>query len=215
MARRSTKKKDDPERPRRILEAADELFGDLGYDAVSVRDVADKAGVNKALVFYYFSSKEALFERVMDGYYEAHEKALRDAFEGGDLDGDSVSERLHRLMDAYVDFIDSHRNFPRFVQQQVASRGPALELIGKNLVSMQRFIEQVLGDLVPAEGPLSAQHFFLTFSASVINHFTYAEALEPGWGRDPASKEGIAERRAHLHWLVDALLAALEREQQA
>lgn len=192
----------------RILAAADSLFGDLGYDAVSVRDVADKAGVNKALVFYYFGSKEALFERVMGGYYEAHEKALRDAF----ADGDSVGERLHSLMDAYVDFIDEHRNFPRFVQQQVASQGPALELIGHNLVSMQRFIEEALGDLVPPEGPLSARHFFLTFSASVINHFTYAEALEPAWGSDPASKDGVAERRAHLHWLVDALLAALERE---
>jgi AcrR family transcriptional regulator len=171
-----------------------------------VRDVAADAGVNKALVFYYFNSKEELFARVMDGYYESHAQALREAFES---DAGSEAERLHRLVDAYVDFIEENRNFPRLVQQQVASRGPALELIGRNLVGMQRLVEEALGDLVPADGPLAARHFFLTFSASVINHFTYAEALSEAWGTDPGSEEGVAERRAHLHWLVDALLAAL------
>ena len=48
-----------------ILAAADELFGERGYDAVSARDVARAAGVNKALVFYYFGSMEELFARVL------------------------------------------------------------------------------------------------------------------------------------------------------
>jgi len=208
VARRRAKKRDDSERANQILAAADKLFGEQGYDAISVRDVAEAAGVNKALVFYYFDTKEALFERVMKGYYAAHEQALRDALT---MEG-TVSERLHRLMDAYVDFVAANRNFPRFVQQQVASGGPALPLIGENLAGMQRFIEEALGDLVPTTGPLAARQFFLTFSASVINHFTYADALAPAWGTDPLSPEGIAERRAHLHWLVDAILAALERE---
>lgn len=208
MARRRAKQRDDSERANQILEAADALFGEQGYDAISVRDVAEAAEVNKALVFYYFKSKEALFERVMARYYEAHERALRDALRE---DGE-VGERLHRLIDAYVDFIVEHQNFPRFVQQQVASDGPALPLIAQNLAAMQRFIEDALGDLVPKSGPLSARQLFLTFSASVINHFTYGHALGSAWGTDPLGVEGIAERRAHLHWLVDALLAALERE---
>jgi AcrR family transcriptional regulator len=206
MNRRAAKKKDDGERAGRILAAADTLFGELGFDGVSVRDVAERAEVNKALVFYHFNNKEDLFGRVMDRYYETHTQVLRDAFE---RPAGSEAERLHHLVDAYVDFIEANRNFPRLVQQQVASRGPALELIGRNLVGMQRWIEEALGDLVPPDGPLAARHFFLTFSAAVINHFTYAEALVTAWGSDPASKEGVAERRAHLHWLVDALLAAL------
>jgi AcrR family transcriptional regulator len=208
VARRSQKKKDDGERAERILAAADHLFGELGFDAVSVRDVAEHADVNKALVFYYFKSKEELFARVMDGYYQSHAKVLRDAYESA---AGTEAERLHHLVDAYVDFIEANRNFPRLVQQQVASRGPALELIGRNLVGMQGWVAEALGDLVPDDGPLAARHFFLTFSASVINHFTYAEALETAWGFDPGSPEGVAERREHLHWLVDALLAALHR----
>jgi AcrR family transcriptional regulator len=208
MAGRRTQKKDDPERSARIFASADKLFGELGFDAVSVRDVAEDAGVNKALVFYYFNSKEELFARVMNGYYEKHAQVLRDAFAH---EASSKAERLHHMVDAYVDFIADNHNFPRLVQQQVASRGPALELIGRNLVAMQQWIEEALGDLVPEDGPLAARHFFLTFSASVINHFTYAEALAPAWHTDPVSKEGVAERRAHLHWLVDALLDALAR----
>ena len=207
MGRKQTKKRDDGGRAALILAAADSLFGELGFDAVSVRDLAERAGVNKALVFYYFGSKEELFERVVSAYYEAHERALKDAFEGsGAVDG-----RLHRLVDAYVDFIDANRNYPRLVQQQVASRGPALDLIRRNLVPMQRWVEHALEGLVPTDGPLAARHFFLTFSAAVINYFTYAEALAEAWDGDPTSAEGVAERRAHLHWLVDALLAALRK----
>jgi len=209
-ATRAPKKaKDDPERKAQIFNAADALFGTLGYDAVSMRDVADEAGVNKALVFYYFGSKDDLFGQVMDRYYATHERILRDAFAD---DSGSEADRLHRMVDAYIDFIDANRNFPRLVQQQVASRGPALERIGKNLTGMQRWIEEALGSLVPDDGALAARHIFVTFSASVINHFTYGEALEEAWGFDPLSDRGIRERRAHLHWLVDALLHALVKQ---
>ncbi|MCP4805909.1 MAG: TetR/AcrR family transcriptional regulator [Proteobacteria bacterium] len=204
---RSTRK-ESGERARKILAAADELFGEQGFDAVSVRDVAEHAGVNKALVFYYFGSKDELFERVVAGYYGAHEQALRDAFEG---EGD-VRTRLHRLIDAYIDYIAANRNYPRLVQQQVASNGPALELIQRSLIPMQEWVEAALVDVAPREGPLAARQFFVTFSGAVINYFTYADALAPAWGSDPASEQGVDERRAHLHWLVDAVVDKLEAD---
>ena len=46
----------------RILEAAEKLFGDLGFEAVSTRVLAREAGVNMAMLSYYFGSKEKLFE---------------------------------------------------------------------------------------------------------------------------------------------------------
>lgn len=48
-----------------ILNAAEELFGDQHYDAISLRDVAQKAGVLLGLVSYHFKSKEKLFEEVV------------------------------------------------------------------------------------------------------------------------------------------------------
>ena len=55
----------------KILRAAEKLFASKGFAAVSVRDIAMEAGVNKALVFYYYESKSGLLARVLERYYAA------------------------------------------------------------------------------------------------------------------------------------------------
>ncbi len=189
----------------KILAAADDLFATRGYDAVSMRDVAAGAGVAKAAVFYYFDGKDALYAAVLDGYYRAHEAALADALA---RDGD-LRARLHAVVDAYVDFAADNVRYARMVQRKIAGGGGDLSVVRQNLGLLLRGVESALGDAVPARGPLAARHFFVTLSGAVLNYFTYAPALEGAWDGDPLSPEGIAERRAHLHWLVDTLLAAL------
>ncbi len=199
-----------PDRAALLLAAADELFGERGYDAVSVGDLAAAAGVNKALVFYYFGSKEGLFARVLTGYYEAHRTALEQALaEAGPLEA-----RLSRLIDAYFDFMAGNQRFARLVQQQVAGGGAHLALIQENLGELERWTERALAGLAPSEGPLAARHFFVTFSAAMINYFTYAPALTPLWGGDPLGEEALRERRAHLHWLAEVVVAGLVRSDE-
>jgi TetR/AcrR family transcriptional regulator len=193
------------DKPTRILAAADELFGEIGYDGVSVRDVAERAGVNKALVFYYFRSKEELFSRILAGYYGAHREAIEAAFaqEG------PFGERLHRLIDAYFDFMVHNTRYPRLVQQQLTGSGSHLGVIRENLAELERWTERALAGTAPKDGPLAARHFFVTFSAAMINYFTYAPALGSVWDGDPMAPDALEERRTHLHWLVDAVVAHL------
>lgn len=192
----------------RILEAADKLFCERGYDGVSMRDVAQSAKANKALVFYYFSSKADLFERVLERYYRAHIRALTEGYEG---EG-TLRERLHRMIDAYLDFIAEHRRYPMLVQQLVAGQNVPHELIERNLAPLFRWTEQVLSEVTPEQGPLAARHFYVTFSGMVINYFTYAPVLASMWDRDPESEEALAERREHVRWMVDTLLDRLTSE---
>lgn len=49
----------------RILDAAEELFAEVGYDGTSIRDVSEKAGVRLALVAYHVGNKETLFDQVI------------------------------------------------------------------------------------------------------------------------------------------------------
>jgi len=189
----------------RILEAADELFGELGYHAVSARDIARRAGVNKALVFYHHGSMEALFEAVLQRFYQAHEKALAGASEGDA----GLADRLHALVDAYLDFIDDNRRYPRLVQREVAGGDAPLGPVRQSLAALHALLERALGDLVPPDGPRAARQFFVTFSGAVINYYTYAPVLGPLWGGDPLEPEAVAERREHLHWLVDVLVERL------
>lgn len=71
-----------------LRDAATELFAARGYDRTTVRDIAMRAGVNQALLFRYFGSKEALFEEATSG------QSLRDT-----APGDLVAEMLDNLLD--------------------------------------------------------------------------------------------------------------------
>lgn len=71
-----------------LRDAATELFAERGYDRTTVRDIAMRAGVNQALLFRYFGSKEALFEEATSGH------SLRDT-EPGEL----VARMLDNLLD--------------------------------------------------------------------------------------------------------------------
>lgn len=55
---------DQPGKREKILEAAEVVFADNGYEPTSLRKIAEQAGVNPALIAYYFGSKEGLFETV-------------------------------------------------------------------------------------------------------------------------------------------------------
>ncbi|MBU0507422.1 TetR family transcriptional regulator [bacterium] len=60
----------DPESPRgRILTAASRLFAERGLTGTSTRAIADEAGVNLAMIHYYFRSKERLYVRVLAGEF--------------------------------------------------------------------------------------------------------------------------------------------------
>jgi len=195
----------DGGRAERILDAADGVFGEVGFDAANVRSIAERAEVNKALVFYYYGSKEALFERVLERYYSAHQAALEGAIDPTL----PVASQLHGLIDAYVDFVDAHRHYPRLVQRMVASGGPQTELIRRTFEPLFGWTVRALEEVAPAAGPLAARQFFVTFSGAVINYFTYSGVLEPLWGSDPLAVAAVADRRAHLHWLVDVVVKAL------
>jgi TetR/AcrR family transcriptional repressor of mexJK operon len=58
----------DPERVKRVLEAATRQFCELGYERTSIDSVAQAAGVSKVTLYTYFSNKETLFEAVVGSY---------------------------------------------------------------------------------------------------------------------------------------------------
>ncbi len=191
----------------RILASAEELFCTGGYDGTSARDIARHAGVPKAVVFYHFGSKDALFERVMERYYAAHTEALQ----GAGAEGSSRRERLHAMVDSYIDFMRENRRYARLVQREMAGDNPHTGVMAKNIAILARVVAAELDGITPEGGPFAARQVFLTFSAAVINFFTYAPQLRDLWDVDADSDEAISVRRAHVHWLTDLMLNDLYR----
>lgn len=186
-----------------ILKAAEELFGAQGFDRISVRDIANAAGVNKALIFYHFNSKDELFETVLLKYFADHQTALSGAWA---VEGD-VRIRLHAVIDAYIDFMVEHHAWPRLVQQISATQHKDfLPIVQKGLLPLVRWTEDALGEVTETTGPRSAYHLFETIAGAVLHHFTHAPVLAPIWDQTPLAPAVIEERREHLHWLVDIIL---------
>jgi len=75
MVQRSTKNG-----RQRILEAAEVLFTEQGFNAVSIRDIAERCEVTNAALYYHFPSKAALFEEVLEQHAQRLDERMRAAF---------------------------------------------------------------------------------------------------------------------------------------
>lgn len=122
-----------------ILVVAEELFGEKGFDGTSVRDIAHRAGVNLAMISYYFGSKEKLLEYLIE---------FRAGYTHGILEelnkDESLSpwEKIDRLVDLYVDRILNNLRFHNIMYQEaVSSRSD--EIRDRIIAIKMRNMEQI------------------------------------------------------------------------
>jgi AcrR family transcriptional regulator len=106
-----------PERERQMLDVAEEVFGERGYRAASMDEIAERCGVSKPMLYEYFGSKDGLLLAcVARSQRELGEVTAR-AIEGLT----DPREILWRGMVAYFAFIDSHRrSFGMLVKEPLA-----------------------------------------------------------------------------------------------
>jgi len=191
----------------KILEAADRLFGEQGFDATTTREIAAASGVNKALIHYHFKSKDALLEAVLDRYYDRLAATIQDTL----IDGAEIRERVYRLVDAYVDFLGENLGFSRIVQRE-ASGGRHVDRISRRMVPLFEMGTQLLHGIYPSArgGEMAAQQLLVSVYGMVISYFTYSHVLEQLMGTDPLAAEALELRKRHVCRVIDALLDAVE-----
>lgn len=189
-----------------ILEAADQIFGEVGFDAATTREIAALSGVNKALIHYHFGNKEALLASVLDQYYEKLGAAIRAA-----LAADAPLEaRLKQLVGTYAQFLSENQRFCRIVQREAAG-GPHAAFIRERMTPLFALGKELLVANFPrtAGGDLAAEHLMVSVYGMIITYFTYSDVLEPLLGTDPLSPQNLAARERHLLQMIDVLLAAV------
>lgn len=86
----------------KLLDAAERLFADKGYDGSSLREIADKANLHGALSTYYFGTKERLFDEVVGRRAVELEEQRLANLARIDPDAQSPSETVRLLIIAYV-----------------------------------------------------------------------------------------------------------------
>jgi AcrR family transcriptional regulator len=122
-----------------ILTVAEELFGEKGFDGTSVRDIAQSAGVNLAMISYYFGSKEKLLEYLIEYRAESAYMILSDLNKDESL---GPWDKIERLVDFYVDKVLDNLRFHSIMYQQAIS--PRSDEIRDVIIAIKlRNLEQI------------------------------------------------------------------------
>lgn len=123
------------ETERQILEAAKKVFIAKGFDGARMQEIADEANINKAMLHYYFRSKDLLFETILVTAMEGIMPLLVEALSG---DG-TVMEKIERLVDAYMDNIIEQPHIPLFLLHELSQRRLK---VASSMVERMRKVEQ-------------------------------------------------------------------------
>lgn len=188
----------------KILAATKMLFGELGFDATTTRDIAERSGVNKGLIHYHFGNKDDLLDALLDDYYQRLTAALVAAL----AKRPDFLAQAADLVDAYADFLAENRAFCSIVQREVAGGRHVAQLVARTLPSFQLAASWLAGAVsAPSAGELT--HLLTSVYGMIVTYFTYGRVLERLGGEDPFSPAALASRKAHVRRVVALLIADL------
>lgn len=122
-----------------MLRVAERLFALHGFEAVSIRQIVDEAGVNIAMVKYYFGSKDGLFEALLNARFPRTRSQL-DELAASPLD---PREKLLGLVDLYVEKFFADRAFHRIIMREMSlsQRPRHVELITDHFAQILQVIQ--------------------------------------------------------------------------
>jgi len=126
-----------------IMEAAEKLFSEKGFDGTSVRDIAEEAGVNLAMISYYFGSKEKLMEALFRHRGEYMKLQIESMIRNSEL---GPLEKMYGLIDNFIDKVISNQCFHKIMtREQMVSKGSkTYQLIHQLKKTNQALIQQLI-----------------------------------------------------------------------
>ncbi len=137
----------------KIKNAARTVFHKNGYAATRTRDIAEEAGVNLALLNYYFRSKEKLFDIIMAETLEIFFESLASVFND---QNSTLEEKIDLLVEKYLELLKTQPDIPGFILSEIQKNAKGLvhhmhlrDIVIKSYLFKQ--IRERMGDAVFSE----------------------------------------------------------------
>lgn len=169
MREKNTLEKDKAQiTKKKILDAAIEVFSEKSFEGARVDEIAARAKVNKAMLYYYFESKENLFEELVKQFKD-EAKAIKQSFiSNTDLNEDKNVEALFQGM---YEFIDSKKEVLRIIMiESLKANSKDVTIFSTLLPSVEMKLSRLKNKGVEVEDIVSLMvnsFFFLMVPASV------------------------------------------------
>jgi AcrR family transcriptional regulator len=182
----------------RILDAADEVFVRRGIDGARTREIAAKAGVNKALIHYYFRTKTDLARAV---WLRIASSLVPGIFQMMASDA-PLDDKIDAFVDSYLTRLKRHPYLPAYVVSEAARRPdfvPAFYASGRGAAAkrmVRKLRDQIQEQVKKGKiAPIDADQFFITLASSCMFPFVMRAMLSAALGIGPSQFDSFIERR--------------------
>jgi TetR/AcrR family transcriptional regulator len=178
-----------------ILNAAERIYAEDGLAGARTEAIAEAAGVNKALLYYYFKSKEDLYQAVVGSDVKEFQQHAEQVLSAKGPPGPI----LLRYVSYHFDFIGTHPHYPRIFQRMMMEGDRNLErLIREYSIPLGKLLVALLerGMRSGEFRRLDAEHTLVSLAGLTAHYFSIAPAIQVITGRNPYSRANLAKRKA-------------------
>ncbi len=187
-----------PETRAAILHAAEHIFAEQGLAGARTDAIAAAAGVNKALIYYYFESKDALYLAVVEEHMKEFSRQALALLSNDEC----VQDKILHYVSMHFDFIAARKDYPRLFQRFMMTHDrPSTRVRQKYFVPVARKFQAVIqqgirtGELCSSDSTQTA----LSVVALTVFYFAAAPMLKAvGIIKDPYEKLQLAKRKREV-----------------
>jgi len=199
-----TRHKQSEDTWRRILDSAEALFAQAGYDGASTREIAGAAGISINTLHYHCGGKKNLYDKVLGRAVVSVTDLVNRHVEGiirNDLDDPGMIERsITRLIEDLFDILHEHPNYARVFLRQLLVTDPGLRSVedDKLIPTVRIWSEQIESRVGKQRlGTMNLFLFFLSASLMYWGLFVQPKFIAGYFRIDPDSEEFLAILKAH------------------
>ncbi len=193
-----------------ILEAAEEIFALKGFTAARLEDIADKVGIKRASLVYYYRDKQALYADVLKGVFGGLFDRVSTAF---DSPGTLVV-RTENTVAAWIDYISERPALPRLLLREIADANPRpskaiLDSVAPFYQMIHKaYLEGISQISNPPSDPIRALGFASIISGTTVFFIAALTALSPSGQNFSLTPAQLA---AHKQGVLELVRLLLER----
>lgn len=177
-----------------ILEAAKHVFQNKGMDGARMQEIADKANINKAMLHYYYRSKQQLFEAVFKKAFTLIAPQLNAILN----DDSSVEDKVKNFTHNYIGFIVKHPYLPNFIIQELNRNPQFIAQLKTNVAfpTIDKFKKQVKNEVDNGTiVSISAEQLFINILSLNIFPFVASPLIKAFTNMDDKTYKTLLEAR--------------------
>jgi len=192
----------------KIYEAARRIFILKGMDGARMQEIADEAGMNKALLHYYFRSKENLFKAVFKDTFSKFFVKVNDTLSSED----SVKQKLIEFIDNYIDLIQANPYVPQFIISEI-NRDPKVlkNLMFESGIEPQKILDLLLHEVHSDNlSKLDPRHIVISLLGMLVFPFVARPLLQMVYFNDnqEAYNQFLHERKEVVKNMILKMIEA-------